>query len=41
MVEDYIFLKKATKVEGAYIRSDLYYKRAQIIDDWQKLVVNN
>ena len=32
--------KLHSRVEGAYMRSDLYYKRAQIIQDWEKLVVN-
>ena len=33
--------KLHSRVEGAYMRSDLYYKRLEIMNDWQKWVVNN
>ena len=32
--------KLHSRVEGAYMRSDLYYKRVEIMNDWEKLVVN-
>ena len=31
--------KLHSRVEGAYMRSDLYFKRVQIMNDWQKLVL--
>ena len=31
--------KLHSRVEGAYMRSDLYYKRVEIMNDWQKLVL--
>jgi len=32
--------KLHSRVEGAYMRSDLYNKRVEIMNDWEKLVVN-
>ena len=32
--------KLNSRVEAAYMRSDLYYKRVEIMNDWEKLVVN-
>ena len=32
--------KLHSRVESAYMRSDLYYKRVEIMNDWEKLVVN-
>jgi len=32
--------KLHSRVEGAYMRSDLYYKRVEIINNWEQLIVN-
>ena len=33
--------KLHSRVEKAYMRSDLYYKRIEIMNDWENLVVND
>ena len=33
--------KLHSRVEGAYMRSDLYFKRVEILKNWEKQVINN
>ena len=33
--------KLHSRVEGAYMRSDLYFKREEIMNDWEKAVINS
>jgi len=32
--------KLHSRVEGAYMRSDLYYKRVKLMNDWARLIIN-
>ena len=32
--------KLHSRVEGAYMRSDLYYKRVKLMNDWTRWIIN-
>ena len=44
MAEDYIFLKKVTKADGAFVTNEMAdvmrWDVAPILNDWARLIIN-